>query len=575
MKRSAIGFVAFVLACALANAQAPTPAPNTNAQATELATRLGRERSAEGLETILRAKNVDLLAAYDRGFRETAMRLYTEQGNKSAPVPADVEAVMVRYYADPVMGGRIPGLCGTNGAACQTRALFDLMLAELRSGKFRGSDQDLREATIRSQASGVEATLTAWLDAADAPTSYTFNSVVQVLGRRKYAPAVPVLAARLAKGDPAQASPIEYALIEIATPAAIDALLARLAALKASPAPTAAQQSKSLADRMAQIGPEVPIPYERLSAALPADSRQYAITWLTKRKDLEAVPDALALLGDRAMFSNAVNALIASDSPEVWKQARAEVERLKKEGKLEDYLYRSASATLDGKIGDPAKHMAEKARVDRQREFENRRGLLAKGRGAAMNLRESDPDAYARGMRDHLLAAEKLVAEYADVSITAGARQEIGSDYMEMAHRLRFRLRRPKEALEPYAAAQRNGQPLGMFAVADTYQFDLLDRERALAEYRKLPALPRTNPYGAGEAEAMLDKWGRRWLAAQEAYLAKGQKFSGPIGEKDIGVASMLIMYGGAGGAVDTPGLGPLREALALAQRGGQVDPPK
>jgi hypothetical protein len=569
MRRN-LAFACLLLAAATSMAQAPAPPSNTNTQAIELATRLGRERSAEGLETILRGKNVDLLSAYDRGFRETGMRLYTERGNKAAPMPADVEAVMLLYYTDPVVGGRLPGLCV--GTACQTRELFGLMLAELRTGKFRGSDYDLREAVLRSQASGAEAALTAWLDAADAPTGSMFNSVVQSLGLRKYGPAVPTLAARLARGDPAQSSAIEYALIRIETPAAIDALLARMAALKVSQVPTAAQQLKSLADSLAQIGPEVPIPYDRFRAALPPDTRQYAITWLTKRKDLKAVPDAIALLGDRATFSNAVSALIATDSPEVWKQARAEVERLKKEGKVEDYLYRSGSTSLDAKIADPAKHMAEKAAIDRGREYESHRSLLARDRAAAMKLRAAEPEGYVTGMKDYLKSAEKLAGEYAGVPTTVGAKGEMANDYLELAHWVRFKSKRPKEAIELYEGAQRNGSPLGLFGAGDTLQFDLRDPQGALAEYRKIPAASNPSTYRGGGEDDMMAEWGRKWLVAQEAWLTKGQRFSGPIGERDLGPVTMFAYVAGGGGPDDVFGLGPLGQMMARAAGGQKVD---
>jgi hypothetical protein len=565
--KRAIAFAALLFACALCAAQPAEPQKSVNEQARQLAERLGRERNVEGLETIVRARNVDLIAAYDRGLRNATLGKPVRP-----PLPAEIEAIIVRNYADPVIGGALRVLC-TGGADYQTRALFDLFYAEWRSGKVRPSTYPMRDSVLRTTAEGVEKPLLDWVMAADPPQPEDRRAIIGFIGRRHYQPAAAPFIAMLRKGDREAEIALVHALVDIGGPEAIQAAIDYIPILRSTPPRDNADAWKYLAQRIAGLPASVPIPYKRFRAVLPESERSYSLAWLSVRKDLDAVPDALALMGEPNGYPRALDALVATDSPEVWKRARAEVERLKGVGRLNDGQYRYASRTLDGKIADPRTHFAEQRQAERNREYEAKRQALGAQRTAASELRTS-PGAYIKASREHLAAEERLAAEYRDLPQAAvGLRSEVGNRYLELGHLARFKLKQPKEALELYEAAKRNGNGLGALAVADMYQFDLDDRAQAIVRY----AAMRDEKQGADQThndmEAALGRFARAWLAHQVAYIEKGATFSGPVHPETCAAVALIAVYGSgdASGSGDYLDVGPIQRLLQQRSGAGGV----
>jgi len=544
----ALGFV--LLAAPLVVAQAPAT-KSEGAQALELAARLGRERSAEGLETILRGGNMDLVSAYVSGSGQV--------GDK--PVPPEVQALILQYYDDPRMGARLIILCSTNGGRCTSHALFDRMLAELRSGKARvGYTNELGYAVSRFGGKEEDAALLAWLQAPDAPTGAVRSAIVQGFGNHKYEPAVPVIAANLAKLPPQQAYDDVFALSQIDTPQAIEAMLAHLAVLKRAPqSPEVRKQEIGIGNLLMRIPPARAPSYERLRAVLPDDVRDFAIVYLN-RKDLKAVPDGLVLLGDKAQAQAAYNSLTLMESPEIWKQTLVEIERLNKEGRIEPALYARAKYALDTLLTDPGKHFAEKQVEKDSQAFSAKHQALEQKKVETQKLLASNPERYVTEMREHVTAVEKLIAENPTQGSVTYVKGRLALDNLEMGHVVRFKLKQPQEALKHYADAQRNGSLLGAYATADTWQFDLREPKRALAEYRKLVTpMPPKAPPGMSFPTLTRDAWAQRWLAAQIAYLESGKTFSGEMIEEDLWVGEMLVQQGGSS---DVFGLAPLQRKV-------------
>ena len=573
MKR-AILLAALALATAFAQGEAAAPPANPNAQAKELATRLGREQSVEGLETIVAARNVDLFEAYERGWRNATA------GQPSRPLPPAIEALIIRHYGDPVMGPALLTLCTSNWTPYQTRELFDLMFAEWRSGNVRRSTYPIRDAVLRTSLTGIEAPLLEWLKARDPPEMEDLKPIVGFLGRRRYAPAIPVIDKYQRDPDRWLARTASVALVDIATPEAIDAVLARLAAMRTEAVgATAIEDRNFLMGHVAQLPASVPLPYAKFRAALPEDVRGYSLTWLSVRKDLAAVPDALAILGEK--YPAGLEALVATDSPEVWSKARAEVERLKGQGRLNDGQYQYASKLLDEKIADPGKHFAERRRREVALQFEGRRAPLARAKAEAVKLRASDPERYVAAMRDYIAAVERDARDYARELGEPVRLNDVASESLALAHFVRFRLKRPREALVLYSAADAGGGGLGAFGVADTLQFDLDDAKAALAQYRKLLALHRTP--AADEArrrgnteprqEEAMQRWVERWLAAQVEFLATGKTFSATLGPEDIAGAALALYFGGGGAQDDTIDLAPLYRMMEGGASVGRAPP--
>jgi hypothetical protein len=571
MKRSIVAII-FALAGAQAIAQ-PAPPGSQNAQAIELAQKLGREASAEGLETIIKTGNWDLLARYVSAYGQGAIRHTPGEGYKVSTIPKDLEAIMLRYYADDEVGPRLWGLCGSSsGARCESRELFDRMLAEYRSGKPRNRGENLFSAMTRSGAPGVEEALTRWLTAPDAPKGQVLSSLMSELGQRKYGPAVPALSSILDAQPPGSPGNALFALASIQTEDSANALLSRLAVLKRAPqTPEVVKESRDIGMRLAQFPPAIPISYARLRAALPDEVREFATPWLAQRHDLAAVPDAISLLGDKATYPGAITALIGTGSPEVWKQARAAVEKYRNEGRMGDGEYRYASSTLDAKIADPAKYQAEQAAIKSEREFETHLTLLNRDLEEARKLRGSNPDGYVAAMREYLEAAGKLAAAYPDTFRAKNLeRTTLSNLRIDLANVVRFRQRRPKQAIELYDIARAKGNAIAGFAIADTLQYDLRDNKAALAEYRKLVMPMPTPPPGAMQNEEIaLSVWAQRWLAAQIAFLETGKKFSGALKPEDMAVVVLLMAGPGQNDTFDLMGS---MKALSLSPQASADD---
>ena len=278
MKRPIAAFLS-TLACAVM-AQ-PAPSPGLNAQAIELSQKLGREANAEGLETIIKTRNWDLLQRYVSAYGQGAIRYIPGEGPKISWIPKDLEAIMLRYYGDDEVGPRLWGLCGSSsGARCESQELFDRMLAEYRSGKPRNRGEGLFAPMVRSGAPGAEAALTQWLTASDAPKGQARNEVVTQLGLRKYAPAVPAISSLLNANSPGTMGSEAFSLRTIQTQAAADALLSRLAVLKRAPqTPEVVKEARNIGMELGQFPTTVTIPYARMRAGLPDEVRDYAPQW--------------------------------------------------------------------------------------------------------------------------------------------------------------------------------------------------------------------------------------------------------------------------------------------------------
>lgn len=559
-----------LLACQVALAQDP-PA-NTNQQAKDLSQRLGRERSVEGLEAIIEARNVDLLIFYERGFRETTMRLYTERRGHN-PLPAGIEALMVRHYRDPRIGGALRILCASNGTRYQTRELFDLFLEEWRSGKVRPSTYPMRDSALNTDASGVEAPLLEWLQARAGPAGDDAGSVVRFLAARKYLPAIPALVA-LQKGAQSDAARhAAAALLEMGGAQIVAPILERLGWLRAQPSNAETTRELTfLAQRIAALPLDTPVDYATFRKALPEvmsdELKASVVAFARNRTDARAAPDLLRLLADPKQFQPALAALVDLDSPDLWRQARAEIERLKRNGEVNDGAYRYAAAMLDAKIADPQKHFAEKRLRDRQKAFEARKAPFDAQRNALHRLREADPERYLASMLEELRRVEPLVAEYADLPVVAGLRSEIGDEYLRLGHLARFRLKQPERSLELYAQAGRNGSPLGALGVADTCQFDLRDKARALAEFRRMLEAARQAKAPANRSEAALAEWARHWLDHQVRFLETGKPFAGSVGRDELEAAGMILFMGaGRAGNHEFLDLGAGTERKAVARK--------
>src|SRR5205823_8958042 len=132
------------------------------------------------------------------------------------------------------------------------------------------------------------------------------------------------------------------------------------------------------------------------------------------------------------------------------------------------------------RIASPEEHFAAKAKAERHKELDAKRGALYATKNALPALKDS-PEQYVAGYLAYLNSQERLAEEYADLPTVVGLRGDIGRDYFILANLVRFRLKQPVKAIGFYGMVQKV-DPMALMAalaVADTYQFDVHDPAKA------------------------------------------------------------------------------------------------
>lgn len=265
-------------------------AQNANEQARQLARRLGSERSVDGLQAIVDSRNRELLEWYERGWRDTSLK------EKDVPVPAAIEAIIVKNYRDPVVGAPLRTLVSANWTPYRTRELFELMFEEWRSGKERPVTYPIREGIFNTSLAGIEAPVCAWLDETPGPGEYDANNIMRFLAKRKYAPAVPAIAKRLRAADAGKGLMYVDWLQSFGTPDATAAILDRLAWLRERSG--GVEERGYISDRLASL-PEGTVDLDAFRAALgpgTAGDPRY-------RSANDLLADPRKVYGQRATFA--------------------------------------------------------------------------------------------------------------------------------------------------------------------------------------------------------------------------------------------------------------------------------
>jgi hypothetical protein len=276
-----------------------------------------------------------------------------------------------------------------------------------------------------------------------------------------------------------------------------------------------------------------------------------ALVFLGRRKYPAAAPLLIASLEDSyraAPSATAYNVVLAVlmeyPSVEVWRQTRDELDRLRREGRIAAQAHATARKSLDAVLEDPAATLAQYKRRDSYAAFERARDALSPNAREIEALRSSDPRRYASLYSEYAAKLERIVAGLDDPQ----ASYEVANAYYRLGMFVRFQLRDPQRAATLLEKSAPLGYALGQLALADTYQFDLGDKARALQAYRRaleeatkptrrgLPA-----PYSATGSPA--NEFWKAWLAAEVRFLETGQPFRGAIGEAAIG-GFFLNMYG-------------------------------
>jgi hypothetical protein len=253
----------------------------------------------------------------------------------------------------------------------------------------------------------------------------------------------------------------------------------------------------------------------------------------------EGVADLIAYLTRAQPGTSALERLIAFESPDVWREARAGLEQLHETQKISPERYAYARARLDDLIGDPEKYFAAKRAQQLAAAFQDERGKLDRFRIAANRARKSHPATYVEQMEQWLAGLEALQSKYAALPAAAAVQSERSRAWLELATHARFVEKRPDKAValcEKAAALPRTGafdqRPFIDILIADVYQFDLSAPGKALERYET--ALQGFEKMGSSSAEwEGTAQWWTTWLRTEIEYLKTGKRFTGTLTRDD------------------------------------------
>ncbi len=525
------------------------------------ALRIGREANVEGLRALI-AQHTPLLI-----YRATSAWNFGGSRELAAPL----EALVSEHYADREIQRSLLSLLARSidpqnerYPKYRTRKLFDLLYADLKSGK----DNLHYAICIISTDLAVDAELTALLPQLDPAAA---NELVMFLGHRKYAAALPALQALQAriphdKNVNQMIERVDWAYLQIGTPAALQALYARLRALGQMKDEKAALEVWNILVYLNQQAPGSPPDYGELRAALPVElndsSWDQLIRLIERRKERRGVPELQRAITQSKRGDQAVTALLVVGTPDDWRAARQELERAA--DKMPPGAIAMAQKRLDEAIADPAKFAEQRRQRDRAEELYRVQGDYAREKGRLGQIRKTEPKRYAAELRLALDRQASELAKYSDLPQSVGARQQLMQEYLGLAAFLRFELRQPDEAIAAYEASRR-GQTretldLASFAIADVQRFDKRDARKAVEGYqRSLKSLDTTPTRSGGEARLLAAF--RPWLESEIAYVERGKRFAGPVRREDMGMAQFWLAamaQTGPGEPVDAGGLSKL-----------------
>ncbi|HUQ94484.1 MAG TPA: hypothetical protein VM120_22570, partial [Bryobacteraceae bacterium] len=308
---------------------------------------LGNQASVRALKCRIDSGDVEQIQAYGSGLG----------GWSYSKLPSGIEEVILDNMDDP---GVEPALIGlTRGAKYQTRELFEALGTRLKRAE---QDWVALNAITRTDLPGIEAEVLRIAEGVpvDHFDSHAY-SAIKFFGDRKYAPAATFLS-RLTQGrNPGDvvASTAAESLALIGSAPAIVAVQDRLSWLSAQPSqdPAVKNEAQMLIYTLGKLplsAPLDPIALKKTLSPELAEANQGGLRLIARsRHSLDAVPDLLKELADgpkSAVYNEAFMTLLGYSAPEVWRQARAELERLHASGAIPDDYFGSAVPVLDDRL---------------------------------------------------------------------------------------------------------------------------------------------------------------------------------------------------------------------------------
>ena len=262
-----------------------------------------------------------------------------------------------------------------------------------------------------------------------------------------------------------------------------------------------------------------------------------ALSFAASRKYPGAVPLLIANLENAyagpnraARYNTTMDLLLRYPSVDVWRQASAEIDRLKRENRIADDAYAAARGRLDPVLAKPEIPLAQMRSEETWKVFMGRRDALQPNAAEILSLMKSDPSRYVDEQGRLLDKEATIAAELRDERID----YSLAGSYGRLGAYTRFKLGDARRAL-PFLEKGAKGRDLvSQLLLADTYQLALNDKANAIRAYRDaLTTASETGraitPY-ATPGSPMNEFW-KAWMSNEVAYLTSGERFRGRVAE--------------------------------------------
>ena len=292
--------------------------------------------------------------------------------------------------------------------------------------------------------------------------------------------------------------------------------------------------------------PGIEEPLLRIAARFPSrpDQPNPVALFTARRKHPDAVPLMLAELegayrdpnAARMNYNTVLDLLAEYPSPDVWRKAGAEIDRLRGEGRLTEAAHAAAHRRLDPLLANPDAEIARVKRRDASAAWARKRDAVTPNASQITPLRNTAPRRYVEELAAYLERLEAAGEEFRSEDVD----YEIAGQYANLGVFARFQLRDPALAARLLEKAAKGRSLIGQVVLADTYQLELHDKAQALRAYQ-LALDTASEPKGARlftpyarPGDAMNEFW-KDWLAQEIAFLRTGKPFNGRVSEPVIG----------------------------------------
>ena len=255
--------------------------------------------------------------------------------------------------------------------------------------------------------------------------------------------------------------------------------------------------------------------------------------FLGARRYPPAVPMLIAAIPDGynppSQHNPVLDRLQAYPSVEVWKTARDGIESLHRAGKIAMENYTAAAKRFDMLIANAVgtsstiSTLAAAVKAKNREAYTRKLEAIQPGYKFIAKFQNIDSRKFADELGRYLEKVEPLAIELADSSTL----WDLARVYYALGMTLRFHLGEPAAAAGAFMKASEHGIWQGLLAAADTYQFALGDKVKAIAAYQRTLDGPR--PAMRDEAD-----WYRLWLPGEIRFLRTGARFAGSMSETEV-----------------------------------------